>query len=284
MAGIDLHLHTHFSDGSCSPKEVLTLAHEADLTTVSITDHDSVAGIPEALETASQYGIEVIPGIELSSQYDKDEIHLLGYFLNWKDSRLHERLSHLQSTRRGRNSAIIDNLNHLGISLSYEELQADAQTDSIGRPHIASLLIKKGYVSTVQEAFTSYLSHGASAFADRDLPDVSQAITWIREAGGIPVLAHHNWVRGETGKHQNIFEMLKEVGLAGIEVFYSTHTRRDTSRYLETARRLGLLMTGGSDFHGAMKPDIRVRRRLGNLKIPERLLEPLRNARTAISL
>lgn len=278
MPRIDLHLHTTYSDGSYSPAEVIRFAHEVGVTALAMTDHDTVDGIPEAMKAGAEVGIEVIPGIELSSRFDGRETHILGYFFDWQNETLRSRLRRQQTSRHERNPRVVTKLNQLGLKLSYEEVKAKAGSGSIGRPHIADVLVEKGYVKSVKEAFDRYLAEGAPAYVLRDLPDAREAIGWIREAGGVPVLAHPHWTKRQGQELQAMCKTLKDAGLMGIEVFYSTHTRRQTSEYLELARKLDLLLTGGSDFHGAAKADIQVGRGKGDLKVTEKLLEPIRLA------
>ena len=278
MSRIDLHLHTTYSDGSLSPAEVLGLAHKAGVSALAITDHDIVAGIPEAIETGACLGIEVIPGIEISSRYGESELHILGYFLDWKDSELSSRLAQLRAGRHRRNPRIIEKLNELGLDLTYDEVKALAGTGSIGRPHIARVLMEKGYVQSAKEAFDRYLAQGAAAYVPRELPEPAEAIAWIRAARGIPVLAHPTWVNESAEGLYKLCDKLKAEGLGGIEVHYSTHRPQQTSDFLSLATRLNLLVTGGSDFHGLTKPDIEVGVGKGGLKVPEQLLEPLKKA------
>lgn len=281
MPRIDLHLHTTYSDGSFSPTEVLQFAQEAGVSTLAITDHDIVDGLPEAFTAGETLGIEVIPGIELSSRFEGRETHILGYFFDWKDSTLQTRLTKQRASRNQRNPRVVEKLNQLGLELSYEEVKAKAGTGSIGRPHIAEVLVDKGHVKSTKEAFDRYLAEGGPAYVARELPDSSEVIRWIREAGGVAVLAHPNWTKQKGQELQTLCRTLKEAGLMGIEVFYSTHTKRQTSEYLELARTLDLLMTGGSDFHGTAKPGIQVGKGRGDLKVTEKLLEPLRMAARA---
>ncbi|MDT7041936.1 PHP domain-containing protein [Candidatus Nitronereus thalassa] len=276
MPRIDLHLHTTYSDGSHSPAEVIQFAHEAGVTALAITDHDTVDGLPEAITAALDKGIKVIPGIELSSRFEGQDTHILGYFFDWQDGTFQTRLTEQQENREQRNPRVVDKLNQLGLELTYEEVKAMAGTGSIGRPHIANVLVAKGYVSSTKEAFDRYLADGASAYVERESPDTREAIAWIREAGGVPVLAHPHWTKRKGPELIEMCRTLKEAGLMGIEVFYSTHSKRQTSEFLELARKLDLLMTGGSDFHGTAKPGIYVGRGKGDLKVTEKLLEPLR--------
>ena len=278
MARIDLHLHTTYSDGSLPPSEVVALAHKAGVSTLAITDHDITDGITEAMNSGKEQGIEVIPGIEISSRFQDRETHILGYFLNWNHSTFQSWLINLRETRHHRNTQIVENLNRLGLSLSYEDVQATAGSGAIGRPHIAQVLLSKRYVKSAKEAFDRYLADRAPTYVPRELPDAKEAIDWVRSVGGVSVLAHPNWAKEKGEGIQKFCENLKTQGLQGIEVFYSTHTPRQTSDYLEIARRLELLVTGGSDFHGLTKPDIEIGIGRGNLKVPERLVAQLKEA------
>ncbi len=278
MSRIDLHLHTTHSDGSLSPADVLALAGKAGVTALAITDHDIVDGVPEAIEAGARLGIEVIPGVEISSRYGDGELHILGYFLDWKDAELNRRLANLRHSRHDRNPRIIEKLNELGLAVTYEEVRALAGTESVGRPHIARVLMNKGYVASVKEAFDRYLAEGAAAYVPRTLPAPAEAIAWIRAAHGVAVLAHPTWIKESAEGLYRLCDMLKGEGLGGIEVYYSTHTAQQTAEYLNIARRLDLLVTGGSDFHGVTKPDIDVGVGRGGLKVSEKLLGPLKKA------
>ena len=280
MSRLDLHLHTTFSDGSRTPTDVVTLASQVKVTALAITDHDTIDGLPEAIQAGRSLGIEVIPGIELSSRWGNSELHILGYFLDWNNIELHRQLRRFQDARHVRNPRIIEKLNALGLDITYDDVKTLAGEASVGRPHIARVLLKKGYVTSAKEAFDRYLADGAAAHVPRDLPDPAEAIAVIRAARGVPVLAHPSWLDRSEGIYK-ICEQLKAVGLGGIEVHYSTHRPEQTAAYLDVARRLDLLVTGGSDFHGVTKPDIEVGIGRGQLKVPEALLEPLRRAANA---
>lgn len=278
MGRIDLHLHTTFSDGSLSPTDVVTLGHTAGLKALAVTDHDTVDGLAEALAVGTSLGIEVIPGIEISSRFEGREAHILGYFIDSHDVIFLERLEQQRASRHHRNPLVVEKLNQLGLDLTYAEVIATAGSDSVGRPHIAQALVRKGHVRNVQEAFDRYLKDGGSAYVPRVLPDAREVIRWIREAGGVSVLAHPQWVKPQHLPLTTVCRTLKDAGLSGIEVFYSTHTKRQISEFLEISRTLDLLITGGSDFHGSAKPDVRIGYGRGDLKVPEKLLEPLRQA------
>jgi len=278
MSRIDLHLHTTHSDGSFSPAEVLRRAHMAGVTALAITDHDIVSGIPEAITAGAELGIEIIPGVEISSRVGNSELHILGYCLRWQDPELNRRMADLRESRHNRNPQIIERLRALGLDVTYEEVRALAGTDSVGRPHIARLLMDKQYVTSAKDAFDRYLSEGRPAYVARELPTPADAVSWIRAAGGVAVLAHPTWAKVSGEGLNTLLTTLKGDGLGGIEVHYSTHTKRQTTEYLDLAKRLDLLVTGGSDFHGITKPDIEVGIGRGDLKVPRQLLDPLKEA------
>ena len=278
MSRIDLHLHTTHSDGSLSPAEVLRLAHKANVTALAITDHDIVTGIPEAIATGNELGIEIIPGVEISSFVGNSELHILGYCIDWQDPELIRRFAALRKSRHIRNPQIIERLRSLGLDVTYEEVRTLAGTDAVGRPHIARLLMEKKYVTSAKDAFDRYLAEGRPAYVARELPHPADAIAWIRAAGGVAVLAHPTWAKVSGEELNTLLTTLKDEGLGGIEVHYSTHTKRQTTEYLDLAKRLNMLVTGGSDFHGITKPDIEVGTGRGDLKVPEKLLDPLKKA------
>lgn len=278
MSRIDLHLHTTHSDGSFSPTQVLGLAHKAKVTALAITDHDIVSGIPEAIAAGAELGIEVIPGVEISSCIDTSELHILGYCIDWQDPELIRRLTTLRESRHTRNPQIIERLRSLGLDVTYDEVRALAGTDSVGRPHIARLLMDKKYVTSAKDAFDRYLAEGRPGYVARELPTPADAIAWIRAAGGVAVLAHPTWAKVSGEGLNTLLTTLKGDGLGGIEAHYSTHTKRQTTEYLDLAKRLNVLVTGGSDFHGVTKPNIEVGTGRGDLKVPEKLLDPLKKS------
>ena len=278
MSRIDLHLHTTHSDGSLRPSDVLTLAKHANVSALAITDHDITTGIPEAMAAGEELGIDVIPGVEISSFDGKSELHILGYWVQWDEPVFNQRLARLRESRHRRNPLIMERLREAGLDVTYDEVRSLAGTESVGRPHIAQLLMQKKYVTSAKEAFDRYLAEGKPAYVARELPTPTEAISWIREAKGVAVLAHPTWVKESGEGLRTCVSALKEAGLGGVEVHYSTHTKSQTSQYLELARRLDLLVTGGSDFHGITKPDIEVGTGRGGLKVSPRLLLPLREA------
>ncbi|MBM4126243.1 MAG: PHP domain-containing protein [Nitrospira sp.] len=278
MSRVDFHLHTTHSDGSCTPAEVIELAAKAGVTALAITDHDITTGIPEAAAAGKARGIEIIPGIEISSLLGGSELHMLGYFLDYEDARLNDRLTRLRESRHRRNPQIIERLQAAGIGITYDEVRALAGTDSVGRPHIARVLMEKGVVSSAKEAFNLWLADGRPAYVPRELPTPAEAILWIKEAKGLAVLAHPTWVKTTEGTLTDLVRKLKADGLDGVEVHYSTHTPRQTRDYLALAKQQGLLVTGGSDFHGLTKPDIDVGIGKGSLHVPNSLLDTMKRA------
>lgn len=278
MSRLDLHLHTTHSDGSCTPTEVVTMAHHAGVTALAITDHDIMTAVDEAMAIGQECGIEIIPGVEISSLAGNSEIHILGYFLDRHDADLLTHLKTLRDGRHRRNPQIIERLQALGIDITYEEVRALAGTDSIGRPHIARILMEKQVVASAKEAFDRFLAEGKPAYVPRELPPPSEAIQWIKSARGLAVLAHPTWVKVAEQPLIDLVRQLKAHGLDGVEVHYSTHTARQTREYLSLAQQLGLLVTGGSDFHGLTKPDIEVGTGKGALHIPTSLLPKMKDA------
>ncbi|MFC0216052.1 PHP domain-containing protein [Paenibacillus chartarius] len=252
MNGIfaDLHTHTTASDGTQSPADNVRLAAEAGLAAIAITDHDTVSGVREALEAGSRLGVQVVPGVEISTVSGGQDIHVLGYWIDIEDETLLRRLSELRETRDLRNVLILEKLAALGIHLTMEEVKAETaavkrKDDTIGRPHIAAALLRKGYVATVQEAFDRFLASGAAAYANVERITPETAIAWIREAGGAPVLAHPGLYDDD-----DLVEELAQRGLAGIEAYHADHSPEEERKYASIAKRWGLLATAGSDFHG----------------------------------
>jgi len=278
MSRLDLHLHTIHSDGSCTPTEVVYMAHQAGVTALAITDHDIMTGVVEAMEAGQQCGIEIIPGVEISSLSGNSELHILGYFLDRQDPDLLARLKTLRDGRHLRNPQIIERLQTLGIDITYDEVRALAGSDSVGRPHIARALMDKRVVASAKEAFDRFLAEGKPAYVPRELPSPAEAIHWIKAARGLAVLAHPTWVKVAEQPLVDLVRQLKADGLDGVEVYYSTHAARQTREYLSLAQQLGLLVTGGSDFHGITKPDIEVGIGKGTLHIPTSLLPKMKEA------
>lgn len=246
-----MHTHTTASDGKQSPSDNVRLAAEAGLAAVAITDHDTVAGVSEALDAGFRYGIVVVPGVEISTADNGTDIHILGYGISWRDPVLLGRLEELRAVRGQRNERILARLNELGMPIAMEEVAAEAQTSprgdgSIGRPHIADVLVRRGFAANMKDAFDRYLGEGGAAHIVPPRIAPEEAIRWIHEAGGVAVVAHPGLYRND-----ELVERLLEVGGAdGIEAFHSDHDEAAEQRYSRMAAKAGKLVTGGSDFHG----------------------------------
>ena len=274
---VDLHIHTSASDGSHSPRQIVDLAKSKSLRAIAITDHDTVEGNDEAIKTGERLGLEVISGVEISVAWKSRAIHILGYFIDWKHENLVAELQNLIRYREERNPKIIEKLNFLGMELSYEEVQAVAGEGAVGRPHVAQVLVEKGYVKNSDQAFQHYLQRGAVAYVEKKRLSPRQGIDLIKEAGGIAVLAHPFIIDGlEEQDIEQAVVHFKDEGIEGLEVFYPTHSLEQT-RYLQAlAHTYGLVQTGGSDFHGDQKPEIQLGRGFGDLHVPYRLVEEMK--------
>ncbi len=274
----DLHAHTTASDGDLSPVELVNLAVETGLSALGVTDHDTVGGIAEAIEAAKIAGLALAPGVEISAEFVPGTLHMLGYFIDHECPELLEALEGMRGGRDVRNSKIIGKLNDLGLSISMDEVLAAAGGDSISRNHIAQVILEKGYCAERQEVFDKYLAKGAAAYFDRLRYGPRESIELIRSAGGLPVLAHPYQTKLEGEELESLVEELTGYGLAGIEALYTKHSPEQTAHYLAMAKRFGLLVTGGSDFHGNSKPDVKLGSGHGELEVPLELFERLRKA------
>jgi predicted metal-dependent phosphoesterase TrpH len=246
----DLHTHTTASDGTQRPAANVQMAFDAGLGAIAITDHDTVSGVEEALLAGRELGIEVVPGVEISTVANGQDIHVLGYYMDIYNEQFLQRLASLRETRDTRNNMIIERLQELGLDITMAEVLREVENiktkgDTVGRPHIAAVLLNKGYVSSISEAFERYLGKGAAAYANPPRIEPATAIGWIQEAGGKAVLAHPGIYHDDA-----LVEAIVHQGLDGIEVYHSDHTPEDEAKYLSLAQRSGLLITAGSDFHG----------------------------------
>lgn len=278
---IDLHIHSTASDGTLSPPEIISLAHSLNLGAIAITDHDTIDGSKEALTLDIPPSLKILTGVEISVSSNPSlpyagSFHMLGYSIRLDDPVLNRTLDMLQDARRNRNPRIIKRLNNLGINLSLKDVADEFSEGQLGRPHIAQLMVKRGFVKSIDEAFDKYLGTGRPAYVDKYRLDCGRAIEIILAAGGIPVLAHPFFLNIENkDRFEDLIVNLKELGLKGIETYYTEHSPDLTAFYAEIANRYGLLMTGGSDFHGSVKPDIKMGSGRGDLFIPYSLYEKL---------
>jgi hypothetical protein len=266
---VDLHMHSTASDGSLAPADVVALAHRNGVKIIALTDHDSIAGLPVALERAREAEIRVIPGIELSVTEQNMDVHLLAYGFDPSDARMLEAIARYRESRHERARKILTRLKGLGIRIPMEEIEEIAGGGAIGRPHVAEALMTNGHVETFHEAFQRYLGHHAPAYVAKHTVSLEEAVEVVRDAGGVTVLAHPGtlnrdaWIPG-----------LARRGLDGIEVWHSKHGPAEINRYREVARAHGLLMTGGSDFHGERTPDVSI----GSVAVPEQVIADLDEA------
>ena len=272
---IDLHTHTTASDGSMSSKDIVRHAKGMGLCAIAVTDHDTMEGIPEALEEGKSLGIEVIPGVEISASY-KPEMHILGYFTEETYLNIKDVLVKLRKNRDERNPRIIARLNEMGFNITLEEAEKESGGNVLGRPHIARVLINKGYVKNMEEAFDKYLGSGKPAYFKKDKLTPEEGIQEITKAGGIPVLAHPIHLGLSFSQLDDLLAVLVPIGLRGMEAYYVDNTNDDTGKLLRLAIKYNMLVTGGSDFHGSFKPDIELGKGRGNLRVPFELLEKLR--------
>ncbi len=264
----DLHLHTTFSDGTDAPARVVELAHQAGLSALAITDHDNTDALAIAEPVARRLGLELIPGIEMSASADGREVHMLGFLMQLDHPTLVRHLSEQQARRIERVREMARKLERVGVRIDAEEVLRLAGEGTVGRPHVARVLLKRGYVSTMAEAFQKYIGPDNPGFVPGSPLSPAQVIRVIREAGGIPVLAHPIYLKCDP-----LIESFVRDGLAGLEVYHSSHTPEEVLRYEQLADRFALLKTGGSDYHGNAKEGLPV----GAVKIPYELVEALKS-------
>lgn len=272
---VDLHLHSNASDGTDPPGVVVQKAAAAHLTAIALTDHDTLFGIPEAQDAASALPIELIPGVELSVDHDGVKIHMLAYFLEPGPGALQDRLEMLRLGRDVRNEKIVETLNRLGYAITMEDVRRYSAGDAVGRPHIADALVGAGMIGDRSEAFRDLLGDGGLAYAERDRLTATEAITLATESGGVTSIAHPLTIDPGSTTLRSIFEDLREIGLAGIEAYYSEHPPHIRAQLAGVAAELGLVATGGSDCHGAGKPGLEIGTGRGDLVIPDSVLEEL---------
>lgn len=282
MSGIDLHAHTTASDGSFSPTELVELARETGLAAVAVTDHDTIAGWEEAFAAGRRCGVEVVPGVELSTSYEGGRFHLLGYYVD-PESALIEELRQIQAARANRNDEIFENLHQLGLPLEVDEVRRFAGAAGLlARPHFAQAMVARGYVRDTQEAFDLYLADGKPAYATKAVLTPQRAIAAIHDAGGVAIWAHPP--RSKFG-YDDLEVRLRdwiEWGLDGLETAYSQYTEEDATWTTAMRDRYNLLGTGGSDFHGKPKPTVRLGVTHTGGPLPVELLAQLKTKRDTI--
>lgn len=282
---IDLHIHSTASDGTLTPVEILAMARELKLGAIAITDHDTIDGPRELLSLGIPLDIKFLTGVEISASWPSSfslggSLHILGYGIKIDDPLMNQALDTLQEARKNRNPKIIKLLNKFGCDISMDDIIKEAGPDGqVGRPHIARVMIKKGFVASITDAFDQYLATGKPAYVDKYRIECHKAVEMILNAGGIPVLAHPVLLQIESNESlEKFISTLTEMGLKGIEVYYSDHTSKDIAYYKNIAQNNGLIMTGGSDFHGSLKPTIKMGSGKGDLSVPYTVYENLISA------
>ncbi len=280
MGYVDLHIHTTASDGVKRPSEIVRYAKTRGLQAIAITDHDTIEGLEEGLKEGERLNFEVIPGVEISAEYPTGSMHILGYFFDIHHPLLNERLKYLQKVRAERNPKIAEKLNQLGLKLTFEEVLKASGGGQVGRPHFAKVLIEKGYVRNFQEAFDRFLKKGAPAYVDKLRYTPREALHFIEEAKGVSVLAHPNTLglQGYAQLEELILKLI-DMGLKGIEVYYPEHSSLEVEQYKMLAERHGLLVTGGTDYHGIEGNELEIGVGRGDMRLPYSMVEGLRTIR-----
>ncbi|MEK6732948.1 MAG: PHP domain-containing protein [Candidatus Omnitrophota bacterium] len=270
----DLHVHTNISDGTFSPEKVVEYARMQGLDGIAITDHDTCAAIAPAMALAGDMNIEIIPGVELTAELYDDEIHILGYFIDWQDELFTKKLEEFCRVREERAKEILRRLGEQGIDLKYEDLMeiAGPGPGSVGRLHIAQLLYRKGKVACIRDAFTKYIGADSPAYVKKFKLSPKEAVDMIKSVGGVAALAHPKTINTDNKSLKDIVCMLAAEGIQAIEVYHSDHNAGDSAEFKKIADKYGLLITGGSDCHGLGKKEVL----LGKIKVPYELVEKLR--------
>lgn len=275
---IDLHTHSLKSDGSMTPAEVVREAKKAGLAAIALTDHDTVDGISEAVSEGEKIGVEVIPAIEFSV-LSETETHILGYYIDLENPELKKTLAEVVDLRLERNRVTCRRLNELGFDISLDEVKAIAPNNFIGRAHFARVMLDKGYIKSVKEGFDKYMSVGKYAYCEKQRLSARDAIELIKKCGGLSFLAHPHLTKLPDDELMKFLIELKGYGLCGLEGYYTDYTPEMQEKYQSMARTLGLAISGGTDFHAAMKPHISIGTGLGNMKIPYSVLEEIKKLR-----
>ena len=284
MGFVDLHVHSNASDGTFSPSQVVELAKNAGLDAFDLTDHDTTAGVPEALEKGRDLNIEVIPGIEVSSSFDGTEIHILGLFVNSDDPVLAAMLEKMRISRDRRNEKMLENLAADGISFTKEEICGDNPDTIITRAHIAHALVAKGICSGMDQAFKKYLQYGGRYCPQKEHLSPEEVVKTLISNGAFVALAHPFQYKFGDKKTEELIAHMADLGMKGLEVYHSSNNKLESMKLQEMAVRHHLLPTGGSDFHGGNKPDISIGTGRGGLRVSSLLLEDIKRERAKQAL
>lgn len=279
MKAVDLHTHSNKSDGSLSPAELVRHAAQIGLSAIALTDHDTVEGLDEAMKMSHELNIEVIPGVELSCDLGGKDVHIVGLFIDYKNEEFLQELQVFVDSRDNRNKKMCHVLTEHGINIDYDELVDFCGDSVITRAHFARLILQKGYVKSLKEAFDRYIGDGCPCFVPREKVTPVEGIGLIKRAGGIPILAHPLLLKMGKDTLDKLVSELKNEGLMGLEALYCTYTPADERDMRALAQKYNLLISGGSDFHGAAKPDLELGTGYGKLYVPEEILDTLKKAR-----
>ena len=267
---VDLHTHSTASDGTFSPTELVAEAYKAGISVLALTDHDTVSGVEEAKQAGNRYGVRIIPGIEISVEWYPGELHLLGFGLETENDVLLDLVQYAQRKRQERNRKIIEKFNAEGIPIDMEKLSLIAGGDVVGRPHFAKYLMQEKKVKTLQEAFQKYLAKGRPFYVEKECLSLVESIKAVKAAHGIPVLAHPMSLYLSWAKLPDAVARFKEQGLMGMEAWHSGARYGECIRLQALAEELGLIVTAGSDFHGANRKEVRLGHTAHNLPIDDR--------------
>ena len=282
MKLIDLHTHSLKSDGAQTPADVVRTAYAAGISAIALSDHDNIEGVPKAMAEGERLGVEVIPAVELSAQSDT-ELHILGYFIDIHNKKLNEAMAYALRVRDERQEETCRKLNEQGFAITMDELRQEAHGNPVlCRAHFAQIMVRKGYAASVQDAFSRYLSVGCYAYSNRQALTGPEAVSLIREAGGIAVAAHLHLIKMPDDQLKEYLKQLIPYGLEGVEGYYTDYTPDMEQRYRAMAKELGLVLSGGTDYHGANKPHISIGKGRGNLEIPYSVLDGLRERHKAV--
>ncbi len=279
---MDLHSHSNVSDGSLPPREVVKLARDNGIRALALTDHDNLDGLVEAMAAAEEFGVELVPGVEISAEFPKGTMHIVGLYVWEGREHISRPMKRLQDARAERNPRMVGKLNDLGLHVTLEDVQKFAEGGQIGRPHMAQALMEKGYVKTFAEAFDRYLGKGKPAYEEKFRLMPRDAVAMIRRAGGVPALAHPFTLEIDRVDLEVLVGGMAKIGLEAIEVYSPEHTLHQMQVYRSLAATYHLAITGGTDFHGVNSPGIQLGRGRGNFQVPYALLEEIKKRRDTV--
>ncbi len=275
MKLIDLHTHSNCSDGSMTPTELVAHAAERGLAAIALSDHDTIAGIDEAIEAGKRFGVEIVPAIEFSVQ-SETETHILGFYIDHKSQLIKDALEKINSVRYQRTVNTCNKLRELGFDVTMEEAMAIAPSGIIGRAHFARILVEKGYTQSVKEGFDKYLANGRPAYDGTQYLTAPDAVKLINDLGGVSFVAHPHLIRLDDAELRDFLVQLKSCGLCGIEGYYNEYTPEMQDYFQKLAVDLGLEICGGTDYHAKMKPHIEIGIGQGDMQIPYSVLENIK--------